>query len=516
MKGNLKRFAPAGLALSLVAVIIAVGLFIVRQKMDWIVGLFFGLTVIGLALFAILDPNRTRQALTGRQARYGSNAAIMTIAFLGILVVVNLLSYGNSKSWDLTQDKSNTLSPETIAVLTKAETKITATAFFTTQISQESALKLLDSYKANSKGKFDFKFIDPNSDMVAAQAAKIKTDGSVLLQIGQRQEVVTNATEQDITAALIRLSGSGQKVIYVLNGHDEYDLSGTDQKGLSEVKSVLEQKGYVVKPLALITDRKIPEDAAVILIAGSQKPVSVEEVALIKDYVAKGGSLMVLSSPLPMTQFGTLPDPLADYLNETWGITLGKDFVIDPTDPQNPSAAYSDLSQYGNHPITQGLSGKLYTAFPGSRSVTIRTLDSVTQVYLVKTNSAAYGKNIDELVNNQTDFTKEKDLAGPVPLAVAGESLATQSRIVVVGNSTFVVNGNVTAYGNQDFFINSVDWAAKQDAIINLTPKQTTQRVVLTPQSYTMGLIFLGSVIGMPLLVILSGILVWLQRRRQG
>ena len=60
-------------------------------------------------------PKRTRDFLTGRQVRHGSNALIMLVAFVLILVVVNAIVYQNPIQWDWTEDKQNTLAPETIA-----------------------------------------------------------------------------------------------------------------------------------------------------------------------------------------------------------------------------------------------------------------------------------------------------------------------------------------------------------------------------------------------------------------
>ncbi len=51
--------------------------------------------VIGLAAYAIMAPDSIRRFLTGRQARYGSNALIITLAFVGIIIVVNMLAFQN-------------------------------------------------------------------------------------------------------------------------------------------------------------------------------------------------------------------------------------------------------------------------------------------------------------------------------------------------------------------------------------------------------------------------------------
>ena len=53
--------------------------------------------VIGLAVYGILNPDGVRRFLTGRQARYGSNALILAVAFIGILFVINLLALPESE-----------------------------------------------------------------------------------------------------------------------------------------------------------------------------------------------------------------------------------------------------------------------------------------------------------------------------------------------------------------------------------------------------------------------------------
>src|SRR5215211_6553051 len=87
-----------------------------------------GLIILGLAAYAIMEPNRVRRFFTGRQARYGSNALIMTLAFLGILIVGNVLAYQNPVPIvDLTEDKVNTLSPELTAALDTLPENVMAT-----------------------------------------------------------------------------------------------------------------------------------------------------------------------------------------------------------------------------------------------------------------------------------------------------------------------------------------------------------------------------------------------------
>ena len=93
-----------------------------------------GVVILGLATYAILEPDRVRRSLTGRQARYGSNAFIMSVAFLGILIVGNVLAFQNPVTLaDLTEDNANTLSPELVAALKTLPEKVTATGFFSAE-----------------------------------------------------------------------------------------------------------------------------------------------------------------------------------------------------------------------------------------------------------------------------------------------------------------------------------------------------------------------------------------------
>jgi len=108
----------------------------------------------------------------------------------------------------------------------------------------------------------------------------------------------------------------------------------------------------------------------------------------------------------------------------------------------------------------------------------------------------------------------EEDNLGPLTLAMVGEDAAKNARLVVVGDSDFATNAEFFNYGNGDLLINAIDWASRQEALISLTPKQSTPRFVAPPTTQAVGLIFLLTVIVIPGAVIASGIYVWLSRRR--
>ncbi len=515
MDSKWHRLAPIGLYISLAAAILSVGLYIVQRQVTLALEISLGFVIIGLALFAVLDPNRVRAALTGRQARYGSNALILTIAFLGILVVVNYLVFNNSKRWDLTEGQQNTLSPETLTTLTALSSPVKAQAFFSSNIPTDQAKSILDEYRLQSKGKFQYEFVDPVKNPVAAQQAKIAQDGSVVLIMGDNQQIVTTVSEQDLTSGLIRLINPETRVVYFLTGHGERSIDQADNKNYTVAKRVLESKNYTVKTLNLLADKAIPQDAKAIVIAGPDKPVSQEEVTLLDQYLAKGGAIVVMEEPVALTQFGDAPDPLADYLGKTWGITLAQDIVVDPTSGQ---LAFAVGVQSADHPITEKLTTQA-SIMPTARSMTVNSGSAgKTLSELVKTTPNAWGENdiTNLLAGTAPKFDEGTDVKGPVTLAVAAQDFSNQGRVVVFGDADFASDANFQAYANGDLFVNSVDWAAGQQNIINLTPKQTKTRMLLPPQQSAMNLIMLGTVIIIPGLALVAGIGVFFQRRRRG
>ena len=514
---NYRQFAPWGLVLAGLAALSAAGLYLVFREFNLTVQILLGLVVVGLALFVILDPNRTRRALTGRQAKYGSNALVLSLAFTGLLVVANLLAVQNPKRWDLTEDKTYTLTDETIATLEQLPGEVTATAFFTQNLNTTTASGLLDQYAYYGKDKFTYSFVDPDADPIAAQTAGIARDGTVVLSLGEQSLQVTTLSEQELTSGLVRLMNPQASAIYFLTGHGEYSPDETGDKAFSQVKRLLTSKNYAVNTLNLLANNTVPEDASTIVIAGPTVPLTQAEVDLLSAFQANGGGLVVLYEPQvdPASNLGA-DDPLAAYLQTQWGVSLGADVVVDPSS-QQPFAPYA--ASYGQHAITSKMNN-LSAWFPTARSLTLSEVASgASQTPLVFSSEQAWAEtNLVGLTTGegQVQFDEGADTPGPVTLAVAAEDLNTQARLVVVGDADFPSDANFLAFGNGDLFVNSVDWSAGQEELISLNPRTATTRTVATPQAYTLNLIFLGTVILVPGIALVAGVWTFIQRRRRG
>jgi ABC-type uncharacterized transport system involved in gliding motility auxiliary subunit len=506
-----KKYAPVGLIIGFLGAIASLVFRFIYGQFTLPVLISIGVSIIGLVGFVVLDPDSILAFFKGRQAKYGSNSLILFIAVLGILVLVNLFIYNNNQTWDLTEDKSNSLAEETIAILQKLESPVYAKAFYSSQANSETAETLLRNVKNASDGLFDYEFIDPLTDPVAATQAGIDRDATIVLEVGEQREKITVLSEQNLINGIIKMQNPEQMVLYALTGHGELDAVEPGDFSMTEVRTLMESKNYRLETLNLIAVPEIPDDAKAIIIAGPQVPIDENEKDLIAEFLDNGGSLIVFYAPPFLTQFGDREDPLANYLSENWGITLGDDMIIDLSiDP--PEIAIAE--QYIDHPITEAVAGFI-TFFPTTRSVQTTQIATIGATNLVLTSNRAWAEtNIEGILNNEASFDETDDIQGPITLAAALQDNATGARVVIVGDSDFISDPYVTSYGNLDFSIGIIDWVAANEDIITISPRESTTRILVPPTKATRLGIILGGLIGLPLFIAITGIVIAVQRKR--
>lgn len=529
MKTDPRRLAPLGLVLSGLAFLTIIGVLIVRafaaldlytppdaELLNRILIIASATFVVGFALYTLLDPGRVRKFLTGRQVKYGSNSVILFIAFTGILIVLNMLAQQYPQRWDVTEDKQNTLAPETIQALQTLPERVYATAFYSARLNTETAGQLLEDFKANSEGNFDYQFMNPDFNPVLVNELGITGDGKILLQMGENHEIVTFASERELTGGLVRLLNPERPVLYFLTGEGEHDTEKAGETSYTRVRQILENKNYVVNTLNLQAENAIPEDARVIVVAGALVPLTEDSLALIKDYMENGGSLLVLSNSVPLTEFGEKPDLLAEYLNSDWGITLNNDIVVDTNSPSSPFFAVS--AQYAAHPVTDKMQG-IVAIFPYSRSITIDNENTeVFPTALVLTVDQSWGETDFSAIEQQQalSFDQGADQPGPMILAAAAENSTAGSRVVVFGSSSFAQDENFDFSGNGDMFVNAIDWVTEQESLIGITENDATVRTFNPPGSLQFILTIVSAVCIIPLAIITAGFYAWVLRRRRG
>ena len=476
--------------------------------------------VVFFLLYLYFKFGLVRAAVTSRTARYGSNALVMSIAFIAIVAVLNFMGQRYHVRYDATANKSFTLSDQTIQILQNLKEPIQAVGFYTTDNiqTQQDVSDRLREY-ARVTDKLTYRFVDPFAEPQVANDYKVQIDGTIVFERGNRRENVFATDEQSFTNAILKVSQDKQPAIYFTTGHGEHNPAETGNDGFNLMKTALEAENYKTDVLDLKTlTGTLPSDITALVIAGPKQPFDSAEVKYVKDYLDKNGRVLIMVDP--QIESGL------DGLLKEWGLAFRNDTVIDPKFGFFGNVQVPVINTYSTHEVTKDLSGQS-SFFQGVRSIQALTdaQSSRTPTALFSTSDASWGETDFASVKAQNAKQDDKDTKGPLNLAYAVEDKGDNpARLVVVGNSNFVTNGTLNARvsvggqqqrvqsGNGLLFGNIVHWLAGQETLIAIPTKPTDSHPVVLTGEQT-AFVFWSSFLLIPLAILIIGALVWWRRR---
>lgn len=506
-----------------------------------------GIIVLGLWLLFLsrFEESKTRPGFWRRRStQAGTNALIATVAVLALLGLVNFLGTRYVGRLDLTENQTFTLAPETQQLVRNLKQPVKVWVFDPQQSTQDR--ELLEGYRRLNQQQFSYEFINPNAQPSVVQRLEVKKAGDVIVesptterkQFAQSVGTDERLVESKLTNAIAQVTTTQQASLYFLQGHGERPIEA-GQGAISEAAKSLQDRGYTVKPLNLVESIAFPKDARVVVLAGSQKALLKPEIDALENYVKQGGNLMVMVDPNV--------NPGLDGLFSPWGVTLDPRVVIDTSGrAANLGPLDVTVTQYGDHPITQDFGNSL-SFFSGARAVDAKETAGVTFTPLLFTSDRVWAES--NIKQEPIQFDAESDRQGPLVLGFAlNRALGTpakpspspsptptpgaqvspspspspsptpeankrESRMVVIGNSTFVGNGYFDQAINGDVFLNSVRWLSQEDQqILSIRPRESkNRRIVLSSQQAN--LTALLSLVILPLIGFGTAAAVWWRRR---
>jgi ABC-type uncharacterized transport system involved in gliding motility auxiliary subunit len=485
------------------------------------------LGLAALAFYVALNLSSLRKGFRRRSFIYSGNMLLVVVLVLAILVLANYFLSKHNYRIDFTASKVHSLSDQSVTVLKNLKTDVSLKCFFReTNYSRAAMENLLKIYAYHSP-RIKYEFIDPDRNPGLVKRYGVTQDGTTILEAGDKESRTTGTTEEDVTNALIKVTRASKKVIYFLEGHGEEALDETGDDGYSDVKAELEKLGYEVKKQTLALANTFPKDCALLVVAGPQKDLLPEELDTIKKYIQSGGRVLFMIDPETVTG-------LTPFLTQ-YGFKLDNDVVVDTVSRLLGGDYFMPVvSEYEDHPITRKFG--YATFFPFARSVEISEThpEGETLTALAKTSPNSWAER--ELQEKQVKFNKDKDRQGPINLAAvatlkiqpeippapegrpgekaseAPKPMEKEARLGVVGDSDFVKNRYYGLSGNGNFFLNIVNWLTEESDLISIQPKTQTPRTIqLTPAQGR--LVFLVSVVILPLIILVLGLAVWFRRR---
>ena len=424
-----------------------------------------GFSVVLLGLVTLIFLSSVFAAFISRTGRYGVNSLVMLAAFLGIVVVINFIAFGNITRVDTTATNQFSLAQRTRDLLDNLNQPVKATGFFVVdlpasvqaevqrdllvrQVKVEEKLREFE----NRSSKFSYEIKDPDLEPELARSLGVTQNESIViegLESGIADVVLPTdqfytELEQDLYTSILVATGQGQKTVYFLTGHGERSIHGTGGDGYDSIRQGLEGDNYQVQTLRwdpLDTEVTVPDgscpageeigedgrcpsgvfplaNADLLVIARPTGELPDAHAEALNSYLAgrnpdgsgrrEGGRMIFLAEPDTDESF------LALLAN--WGVVVDRGYIrdLDGSVPGNPHTLR--LERYNNSPLVSDISyprgTPLQVAFmPGAAPIRFLAEEERVRIPIPLAVTTPNSYLIDDI--ERTDPVTEGDTADP-------------------------------------------------------------------------------------------------------
>ena len=539
-----------GIALGLIIVA-----FIESMKIYGLIVIIFGAILVGV--IAIIYFSTVTAAFLSRTGRYGTNSLVMLAAFLGIVLLINIISFSNNQRWDNTATQQFSLATQTKNLLEDLDQPVKATAFFREDmasfpdvvraqqmLARQAKVEYTFSEFSNRNNLFSYEFIDPDINPEIARNYGISTYESIIIEaVGSNQTNLITRTddlyselEQDLYTSILVVSGQEKRKIYFLAQHGEKNINRTDPDGLSTLKDSLESFNYEVEALRLSSTAEevsIPDDAALLVIAGPTADMPETHKDALNKYLSgkdSAGQARIEAARLIFMAEPDTSDSFKEFLAQ-WGILLGDGYILDKerSDPITPQrirlSSYNPVAPEVQQ-IVRPRGIPLEISFmQGATSLFVAEDGLRLPVEIARTSPNSY--LIDDI--ERTDPVESGDnpdpsgifipayyiqavgqVGSPIPTSAAPQHQIAQ--MVIFGDSDFATNKFVNSGSGESLFLNSANYLLGDFSLISIHNRQTVFREFnLDKNEYKF--VRLSSWFFLPVLMGLLATLVWWIRR---
>lgn len=463
-----------------------------------------------------------------------SNGTAILIGFL-VLIGVNFLSVRYDKTYDITKDKLNSLSDESLKVTQEIKEPVVLKAYY--QGAQHAAakvtLKRIFKLYENVNPKVTSQILDAHSDPEAAKYLTGEDQNRlvVLVEQGNRSERIGDPIgEENITTALIRLKSQNLSKIYFTTGHGERSITDETTYGLTTLKTMLENRGFQIANLSLLNAKDgVPDDASAVVVMGPRKPFLPNELSVLKKYELEGGKLLLAIDPDAAVDFSEI--------FKTWGIKYDKEFVISVESMMPLISVGSTFSPESE--VTEKMKNA-QVLFPVASSFSILNDNKeYIKLPLVQTSEYSFAakspQEVQAAINNIQSTGKMQGKVFNLVLQIkknkehhdedghdhhghnhgSAPSLedvdAQNFSALVVADSDFVANEYINTAYNKDLILNAIVFLSGQKDLITIRPNTAKPTTInLSPTGFNVAAL---SALFVPFAFLFLSVFFWIRRR---
>lgn len=313
--------------------------------------------------------------------------------------------------------------------------------------------------------------------------------------------------EGQLTSAIQYITSDDLQTVYEITGHGEESISGGFQE-------TIEKMNLDLQSLTLLAEEEVPEDCEMVVINGPTADFSKDDADKIIQYLENGGKALIT------TQYTTEKMSNFQKILEAYGVELTQGGVIE-TDAehyaQNPMYLLPNIE---SDTITSEVSGG-YLFVPFAQGLTCeedgeQEGSTISHTKLLTTSDEAFLKT--DYLNMQTFDKEEGDVDGPFALGISVADSETGAQLVVYSSTRMFSDesDSIVAGNNSTLFastINSLVGEAEESNLVVIPVKEYTMESLTVPQSSVV-LIGLLTVITVPIVFMIIGVVIWMRRRK--
>ncbi|MBQ8895029.1 MAG: GldG family protein [Clostridia bacterium] len=476
-----------------------------------------------------------------RKFKYGSVATGLTVAFVAVVIIVNIIFslLADAYSWklDMTSYDLYSISDTTkqiVNALTK-EDKIQLTVVYSEEDYPEQFRESIKRF-ANLSDNIEVTYVDPdvNPQVLTSFGAEFSiTEGAIVVENGDRKRVIAfeDMYEQDtstgnMTYKIEDCLASG--VLYVTKEEIPlvYFVTGHGEEGYDAMMSLIANNGADVQEVKLSQLSEFDDMARVMIICGPTIDYSQSEIRQLQDFLANDYNyerdMFYFSDP----DSPKLPN-LEAFLAE-WGFELEDNIVLESDDYTASSFASSSESaplylipSYVEDVEVSGVTidPDYLSVVPNAQSVKLlfETSGITETTALLQTSEDSYAKSTESV--NAGYAKAEGDAEGPFTLAAVAtrykyeNNVAVESHLFVAGSVDMLSETHFNYNGNGGFLYEIYQMMVGENESEIVGASKTAASTTMTLDTATVrwgSIIFIGVI---PVIFLVIGLVVYIRRR---
>lgn len=446
---------------------------------------------------------------------------VQVVLALALFAVLQLLATRHNERFDLTPAQRFTLSPSARQVAAAFDRPARITVFYNSQAGdlRRDIADLLEQYRS-AMPQLTYRLLDLDRSPALAAKYNIATYNTGVLESGEDVVRLRGIDETELTAALLSLTRTNERVVCFVTGHGERSPDDTDPRGgYSKLGMALARERFGVETFTTIPATGIPASCRIVVLAGPSKDLVGGEADALTRFLRDGGQVLLLVDP-------DAPPSVLDFLRAA-GIDARTEIVVDAENRFVGADSFMpQVVRYRAETFRNALTAPAVLSIARPVGVAEDRPEDIKVFSIAATSPESWSLvGATAPPDEEPRFRPMIDQPGPISIGV----LATYpppapdvppGQLMVLGDSDFATNFYLDLLGNRDLILSAIAVLAEDPALIAVRQKEQEPGGTLSPISLTEAQtrqVFLAAVVATPLAVLAIGALVGIGRlRRRG